>query len=76
MIHISQDSVSCIDGKHDNDSLSENVVVLFIKYYCKKWYVPISVSSRLKKFKKNSKKKIQKKIIFFLRIYSAYFGHP
>ena len=24
-----------IDGKHDNDSLSENVVVLFNKYYCK-----------------------------------------
>ena len=31
MIHVSQDSVSCIDGKHDNDSLSENVIVLFIK---------------------------------------------
>ena len=31
LIHISQDSVSCIDGKHDNDSLSENVVVVFIK---------------------------------------------
>ena len=25
-----------IDGKHDNDSLSENVVVLFIKLYCKR----------------------------------------
>ena len=24
-----------IDGKHDDDSLSENVVVLFNKYYCK-----------------------------------------
>ena len=28
IIHISQDSVSCIVGKHDTDSLSENVVVL------------------------------------------------
>ena len=38
MIHISQDSVSCIvDGKHDNDILSETVVVLFIKYYCKSY---------------------------------------
>ena len=37
MIHISQDSVSCIDGKHDNDSLIENVVVLFNKYYCKSY---------------------------------------
>ena len=26
-----------IDGKHDNDSLSENVVVLFNKYYCKSY---------------------------------------
>ena len=34
-IHISQDSVSCIDGKHDKHSLSENVVVLFNKHYCK-----------------------------------------
>ena len=31
MIHISQDSFSCIDGKHDNESLSENAVALFIK---------------------------------------------
>ena len=31
MIHISQDSDSCIDGEHDKDSLSENVVVLFNK---------------------------------------------
>ena len=30
MIHISQ-HLSRIDGKHDNDSLSENVVVLIIK---------------------------------------------
>ena len=34
MIHISQDSVSCIVCIHDNYSLSENVVVLFNKYYC------------------------------------------
>ena len=46
MIHISQDSASCIDGEHNNDSLSENVVVVFNRYYCKKWYVSISVSSR------------------------------
>ena len=26
-----------IDGKHDNDSLSENVVGLFNKYYCKRY---------------------------------------
>ena len=26
-----------IDGKHDNDSLSENVVALFNKYYCKSY---------------------------------------
>ena len=35
MIQVSQDSVSCINGNHVNDSLSENVVVLFNKYYCK-----------------------------------------
>ena len=29
MIHISQVSVSCVAGKQDNDSLSENMVVLF-----------------------------------------------
>ena len=33
MIHISQVSVSCIIDNHENDSLSENVVVLFIKSY-------------------------------------------
>ena len=45
MIHILQDSISCIDGKHDNYSLSESMVVLFNKYICKS-YVLNSVSSR------------------------------
>ena len=37
MIHISQVSVSCIVGHHDNNSLNENVVVLFSKHLYKSY---------------------------------------
>ena len=41
-----------IDGKHDNDSLSENVVVLINKYYCKSYmsqspWIAVSDSGRI-----------------------------
>ena len=37
MIHISEVSVSCIVGHHDNNSLNENVVVLFSKHLYKSY---------------------------------------
>ena len=37
MVHISQVSVSCIVGHHDNNSLNENVVVLFSKHLYKSY---------------------------------------
>ena len=50
IIHISQDSVSCIVGKHDTDSLSENVVVLcnkqsYLYFQTEQLYYRITISA-------------------------------
>ena len=44
----------CIDGKYDNNSVIESVVVLFNKYYCKSCCGPVALQHNPVRIQKNS----------------------